>query len=71
MYDSAEIRGYKKPSNTPAMIETIDMDLKVIATSCRGLQMYVLYRCLKEELIYFEDCVDLTFLLKKGFMLEV
>ena len=22
-----------------------------------------LYRCLKEELIYFEDCVDFTFLL--------
>ena len=28
------LRGYKKPSRTPAKIETLDMDLGVIATSC-------------------------------------
>ena len=28
------LRGYKKPSSTPAKIETLDMDLRVIATSC-------------------------------------
>ena len=28
------LRGYKKPSNTPAKIETLDMDLRGIATSC-------------------------------------
>ena len=28
------LRGYKKPSSTPAKIETLDMDLRGIATSC-------------------------------------
>ena len=26
------LKGYKKPSSTPAKIETLDMDLRVIAT---------------------------------------
>ena len=28
------LRGYKKPSSTPAKIETLNMDLRGIATSC-------------------------------------
>ena len=28
------LRGYKKPSSTPAKIETLDMDLRGIDTSC-------------------------------------
>ena len=28
------LRSYKKPLSTPAKIETLDMDLRVIATSC-------------------------------------
>ena len=28
------LRGYKKTSSTPAMIETLDIDLRIISTSC-------------------------------------
>ena len=28
------LRGYNKTSSTPAKIETLDMDLRIIATSC-------------------------------------
>ena len=33
MYNIA-LRGYKKPSSTPAKVETLDMDSRVIATFC-------------------------------------
>ena len=56
------LRGYKKPSSTPAKIETLDRH--GFEGNCYILLRItdVMYRCLKEDLIYFENCVDFTFL---------
>ena len=56
------LRGYKKPSSTPAKIETSDIDMRAEGNCYILLRIIdVMYRCLKEELIYFEDCVDILY----------
>ena len=56
------LRGYKKPSSTPAR-EDRDPGHGFEGNCYILLRITdVMYRCLKEDLIYFENCVDFTFL---------